>query len=70
MKIFPIVILCCGSFVSAAAQVVSVGVKGGVPVTDALETFRGNTAGYFTHTKRYTITAIKATFSWVSRFER
>ncbi|MCC6368438.1 MAG: PorT family protein [Bryobacterales bacterium] len=55
MKIFPIAVFCCGWIVPAGAQIVSVGVKGGVPITDALETFRGNSAGYFTHTRRYTV---------------
>ncbi|MCC6393627.1 MAG: PorT family protein [Bryobacterales bacterium] len=55
MKIFPIAVFCCGWIVPAGAQIVSVGVKGGVPITDALETFRGNSAGYVTHTKRYTV---------------
>jgi opacity protein-like surface antigen len=34
---------------------VSVGVKGGVPITDALETFRGNQAAYVSNTHRYLI---------------
>lgn len=39
----------------AKAQIVSIGVKGGVPLTDAFETFRGNESSYFTKTKRYTV---------------
>ena len=39
--------------VTAVAQPVSVGVKVGVPATDALETFRGNQAAYVTNTHRY-----------------
>jgi hypothetical protein len=34
---------------------VSVGVRAGVPITDAFETFRGNESRYFTNTKRYVI---------------
>lgn len=34
---------------------VSIGVKAGVPITDAFETFQGNDAHYFTNTKRYLI---------------
>jgi hypothetical protein len=42
------------SFTGASfAQLVSIGVKGGVPITDAFETFRGNQASYATNTKRY-----------------
>jgi len=39
--------------VSAVAQPVSVGMKVGVPVTDALETFQGNQSAYVTNTHRY-----------------
>lgn len=39
----------------AAAQPVSVGVKGGIPITDALETAQGNNAAYFTNTHRYVV---------------
>lgn len=39
----------------AAAQSVSVGVKGGVPITDAFETFQGNSAAYASHTRRYLV---------------
>src|ERR1700754_2179206 len=38
-----------------AAEHFSVGVKGGVPITDAFETFGGNEASYATNTKRYLI---------------
>jgi hypothetical protein len=37
------------------AQPVSVGVIGGVPITDAFQTFRGNTSAYATHTNRYVV---------------
>ena len=37
------------------SQIVSIGVRAGVPITDAFETFRGNEARYFTNTKRYLI---------------
>jgi hypothetical protein len=36
-------------------QPVSIGVKGGIPITDAFETIRGNEASYVTNTKRYLI---------------
>lgn len=39
----------------AWGQPISVGVKGGVPLTDFVETFRGNSASYVTNTKRYTV---------------
>src|SRR5690242_32560 len=48
-------ILVCAVAVGAMAQPVSVGVKFGVPVTDALETFQGNQAGYVTNTHRYLV---------------
>lgn len=47
--------LLAASAVSSQAQVVSVGVKGGVPITDALDTVQGNEASYVTNTKRYTV---------------
>jgi len=40
---------------SVVAQPVSVGVKVGVPITDALDTFRGNQSAYVTHTHRYLV---------------
>lgn len=40
---------------SAFAQPVSIGVKGGIPMTDAFETFRGNNSAYATNTKRYVV---------------
>lgn len=39
----------------AQGQPVSIGVKGGVPLTDAFETASGNGSAFFTHTKRYTV---------------
>ncbi|HEV2198880.1 MAG TPA: porin family protein [Bryobacteraceae bacterium] len=39
----------------AMAQPVSIGVEGGVPITDAFQTFRGNSAFYATNTKRYEV---------------
>lgn len=36
-----------------SAASLSIGVKGGVPLTDALEVARGNDRAYFTNTKRY-----------------
>lgn len=38
-----------------SGQRISLGVRAGVPITDAFETFRGNEASYFTNTKRYLI---------------
>jgi opacity protein-like surface antigen len=40
---------------TAAAQPVSVGLKGGVPITDAFDTARGNQAAYATNTHRYLV---------------
>jgi len=48
-------LLVCVLTVGAVAQPVSVGVKFGVPVTDALETFRGNQAAYVSNTHRYLV---------------
>jgi len=48
-------LLVCVLTVGAVAQPVSVGVKFGVPVTDALETFRGNQAAYVSKTHRYLV---------------
>lgn len=45
----------CAAAVAAVAQPVSVGIKGGVPVTDALETFQGNQSAYVTNTHRYLV---------------
>jgi len=46
-------LLLCAAVVSAAAQPFSVGIKVGVPATDALETFQGNQSAYVTNTHRY-----------------
>jgi opacity protein-like surface antigen len=48
-------LLLCAAGVAAVAQPVSVGVKFGVPVTDALETFQGNQAAYVSNTHRYLV---------------
>ena len=48
-------LLVCVLTVGAVAQPVSVGVKFGVPVTDALETFRGNQAAYVSNTHRFLV---------------
>lgn len=40
---------------AAFSQPVSVGVKGGIPITDAFETLRGNESYYATNTKRYVV---------------
>jgi hypothetical protein len=42
-------------FAPLFAQPVSFGVEGGVPITDAFDTFRGNTASYATNTHRYVV---------------
>ncbi len=47
--------LALGAVLPTLAQPVSVGVKAGVPITDAFETLRGNSANYATNTKRYLI---------------
>ena len=41
--------------ISLFGQVFSVGVKGGVPITDAFHAIQGEPASYFTNTKRYLI---------------
>ena len=41
--------------VATVAQPISVGVIGGVPMTDAFQTFRGVSASYATHTNRYVV---------------
>jgi opacity protein-like surface antigen len=46
-------LLLCAAAITVAAQPFSVGVKAGVPLTDALETFQGNQSAYFTNTHRY-----------------
>ncbi|MCU1335469.1 MAG: hypothetical protein JWO19_1050 [Bryobacterales bacterium] len=48
-------LVCAASVVTAFAQPVSFGVKAGVPITDAFDTFRGNQAAYVTNTHRYLI---------------
>lgn len=48
-------LLVCALAVGAVAQPVSFGVKFGVPVTDALETFQGNQAAYVSNTHRYLV---------------
>ena len=48
-------LLACAALVTAVAQPVSIGVKVGVPITDALETTRGNQAAYATNTHRYLV---------------
>ena len=46
-------LLLCAAAVTLAAESVSVGLKAGVPITDALETFQGNQSAYVTNTHRY-----------------
>lgn len=43
------------SAIFASAQPVSIGVMGGVPITDAFETAQGNNSAYFTYTHRYVV---------------
>jgi hypothetical protein len=50
-----IVLLSFVCLAPAFAQLVSVGVEGGVPITDALNTFKGNSASYATNTHRYLV---------------
>ena len=42
---------------AASAQIVSVGVKGGTPLTDFLDAARNNQVDYFTNTNRYIVGA-------------
>ena len=49
------VLLSFACFAPLFAQPVSFGVEGGVPITDAFDTFRGNTASYATNTHRYLV---------------
>ena len=39
----------------AWAEILSIGVKGGVPLTDAFNTARSGSLSYFSETKRYTV---------------
>ncbi len=48
-------LLLCSLAIAAAAQPVSIGIKAGVPVTDALDAASGNQAAYVSHTHRYLI---------------
>jgi len=48
-------LLLCAAALTAAAQPFSVGVKAGVPINDALETFKGNQAAYASNTHRYLV---------------
>jgi len=50
-----LVLLVCATVITIAAQPVSVGVKGGVPITDAFDTVQGNQAAYATNTHRYVV---------------
>jgi hypothetical protein len=46
--------LCAAAF-TAAAQPISVGVKAGVPINDALDALHGNQSAYATQTHRYVV---------------
>lgn len=48
-------LLLCTLALAAAAQPISIGIKAGVPVTDALDALQGNQAAYVSHTHRYLI---------------
>jgi hypothetical protein len=48
-------LLACAWGAMVFAQPVSFGVVGGVPITDAFDTLRGNTASYATNTHRYEV---------------
>lgn len=50
-----IVLLCGVPTAYLNAQAISIGVKGGVPLTDAFDVARGNNSAFFTNTKRYTV---------------
>ncbi len=50
-----ITLLVFAAVITAAAQPVSVGVKGGVPITDAFDAASGNQAAYATNTHRYVV---------------
>ena len=48
-------LLVFASLLPLRAQPVSIGIKGGVPITDFFETLKGNDSRYFTNTKRYLV---------------
>jgi hypothetical protein len=50
-----IVLLSFACFAPVFAQPVSFGVEGGVPITDAFDTFKGISASYATNTHRYLV---------------
>ena len=50
-----ITLLLFAAVFTAAAQPVSVGVKAGVPITDAFDTAQGNQASYASNTHRYVV---------------
>jgi hypothetical protein len=49
------ILLAVAPAVLTAGENVSFGVKGGIPITDAVDTARGTTSAYFTDTKRYLV---------------
>jgi hypothetical protein len=49
------ILLSFACFAPVFAQPVSFGVEGGVPITDAFDTFKGITASYATNTHRYLV---------------
>src|SRR5579862_457629 len=52
-----LLLVLCSASVVMMAQPFSIGVKAGVPITDAIETFQGNQASYASNTHRYLIGA-------------
>jgi opacity protein-like surface antigen len=48
-------LLLCAAAFTAAAQPVSVGVKAGVPINDALDALKGNQSAYVSNTHRYLV---------------
>jgi hypothetical protein len=48
-------LLLCAAAFTAAAQPISVGVKAGVPINDALDALHGNQSAYATQTHRYLV---------------
>ena len=54
-KIAPVTVLALAIAPADAGEFASIGVRGGVPITDGFDVARGSTASYFTKTKRYVV---------------
>jgi len=54
-KALTLALVCSASMTCLEAQAISIGVKGGVPLTDAFEVANGNNSAFVTKTKRYTV---------------